>query len=109
MSSAGSASEENISQELEKESNNMKLFQIFNHRMKQKGFELSVEQCHVKVKMLRQHYRKICDTLHIFSYCGKNGSGKAFDKLAVFLVKAPYCRMSLMKGLYTCKTVLTII
>ena len=53
---------ENISQLLEKVHKNTEVFKIFSEKMKANGFNRTVEQCRVKVK-LRQQYIKVRDTL----------------------------------------------
>lgn len=54
----------NIKSMLEKTHKNADAFTMFSTRMKEKGFDRSAHQCHVKVKKLRQSYMKVRDALH---------------------------------------------
>lgn len=56
-------SNESISQLLEKVHKNTEVFKLFSEKMKENGFNRTVEQCRVKVKKLRQQYIKVRDAL----------------------------------------------
>ncbi|KAL2081739.1 hypothetical protein ACEWY4_023592 [Coilia grayii] len=52
-----------ISEMLDRTHKNADVFAVFSDKMREKGFTRSPEQCHLKVKKLRQTYMKIRDVL----------------------------------------------
>ncbi|KAG9273583.1 trihelix transcription factor GT-3a-like, partial [Astyanax mexicanus] len=55
------------------------VFKMFSKRMKERGFDHSPEQCHVKVKRLRQQDIKVRDAL-----CKTGSSGEEKEKFPWF-------------------------
>lgn len=52
-----------IAQLLERTHKNTDVFCKFSKQMKERGYEWSPAQCHVKVKKLQQLYMKVCNAL----------------------------------------------
>lgn len=68
--------EESISSMLENTHKNAAVFKIFSDRLREYGFNRSVDQCRAKVKKLRHFYIKIRDNL--------NRSGSSGDEREKF-------------------------
>ena len=56
-------SDENIKSQLENTHKNANMYKLFSERMKERGYERTAEQCHLKVKKLRQQYIKVRDAI----------------------------------------------
>uniref|UniRef100_A0A672GYZ3 Myb/SANT-like DNA-binding domain-containing protein n=1 Tax=Salarias fasciatus TaxID=181472 RepID=A0A672GYZ3_SALFA len=56
-------SDDFVRSQLEKVHKNAETFQLFSERMKESGYERTGEQCHLKIKKLRQQYTKVRDAL----------------------------------------------
>ena len=48
-----------IKSKLEKTHKNTDTFQVFSERMRERGYERTGEQCHLKIKKLQQQYTKV--------------------------------------------------
>lgn len=83
-------SDEHIAQQLSRTHKNTEIYLLFSERLKQKGFNRSVEQCRAKAKKLRQQYIKVRDALR---KTGSSGEEKDkfvwFDKLDQILGTNP--------------------
>ncbi len=54
-------SDDYIKTQLEKTHKNNETFNLFSERMRERGFNRTGEECHLKVKKLRQHYMRTRD------------------------------------------------
>ncbi|XP_038584276.1 uncharacterized protein LOC119910011 [Micropterus salmoides] len=56
-------SDDIIKSQLEKTYKSADTFQVFSERMVERGYGRTGEQCHLKIKKLRQQYAKVCDAM----------------------------------------------